>query len=160
MFNTDIIKQFDMTREILMKSIQFVTESDAESMPNGFNNTIKWHIGHILYATNRTFTIFKSSSYLPEHYIDLFKPGTSPRDWTNDIPTLKELFEKLEQQKVMIRDVFSDCMDQKLETPFRVKAYGGHEFLSVGEMLNFFIFHEAMHIGYINAFKRLIHAKG
>jgi uncharacterized damage-inducible protein DinB len=157
--DTDILKQFDMTRDLLMNSIQTVTETDAEYMPNGFNNTIKWHVGHILFATNRAFAVYQSASYLPEHYAALFKPGTSPRDWSNDIPAMKELYEQAERQQAKVREVFADCMDRKLTNPLRIAIYGGHEFLTVGEMLNFFIFHEAMHIGYINSFKRIIHAK-
>jgi hypothetical protein len=66
--DTDILKQFDMTRDLLMNSIQTETETDAEYMPNGFNNTIKWHVGHILFAANRAFAVYQSASYLPEHY--------------------------------------------------------------------------------------------
>jgi hypothetical protein len=57
-----------------------------------------------------------------------------------EVCQMDSIIEKLEQQKVMEREVFSDCMDQKLETPFRVTVDGGHEFLSVSEMMNFFIF--------------------
>jgi hypothetical protein len=158
MFNTDIMKQFDMTRDTLMKSIKSVSESEADIMPFGFNNTIRWNVGHILFATNRSFTIAGSTSYLSPNYIQLFKAGTSPKDWTHDIPSLKDLIEKLDQQKILVRETFSCCMDEKLGTPFKINVYGGHEFLSNGEMLNFFIFHEAMHLGYINALKRIISA--
>ncbi|CAM3522456.1 DinB family protein [Marinicrinis lubricantis] len=156
---TGMIKQFNMTREVLLKTIRTVSESEANIIPKGFNNSLKWHIGHILFAANLAFSIFQSTSYLPEQYIEWFKPGTGPKDWTNDIPTLNELREQLEQQQAMVQEVFSDCLDQKLEKPFRVSNYGGHEFITVSEMLNFFIFHESMHIGYIQSIKLFIRAE-
>jgi hypothetical protein len=51
---TDIMKQFNMSRDTLMKSIRYISETDADSMPNGFNNTIRWNIGHVLTSTDLT----------------------------------------------------------------------------------------------------------
>lgn len=31
---TDIMKQFNMSRDTLMKSIRYISETDADSMPN------------------------------------------------------------------------------------------------------------------------------
>ncbi|MFC0214438.1 DinB family protein [Paenibacillus chartarius] len=153
---TDIVKQFDLTRDALLKTVETVTESEAERVPDGFNNSIKWHAGHTLFATNRAFEIFESASYLPDHYGELFKPGTSPRDWTTGAPTLRQLIEQLELQKGKIREVFSHRTDHRLEPPFQLKAYGGLELHTAGELLNFFIFHEAMHVGHIKTFKQLL----
>jgi uncharacterized damage-inducible protein DinB len=159
MFSTNIMKQFDMTRTTLMKSIESISEADADLMPNEFNNTIRWNIGHILTVTDRTFIIAKSITQLPPSFKGLFAPGTSPKGWSNDIPSLEELFSHLEQQKIEIQEIFSHSIDEKLETPFTLKLYGGYELNSVGELLNYFVFHEAMHIGYINALKRVLHTE-
>ena len=158
--NIDILKQFDMTRDTLMKSVQTVSEDEADIMPHGFSNTIRWQLGHILFATDRLFSLVHSSSHLPAHYSERFKSGTSPKEWGTDIPSLRELFGELERQKAMVRETFASRIGQMLETPYRINAYGGHEFHSVGEILNFLIFHEAMHMGYINAMKRMINGKG
>lgn len=62
MFNTNMIKQFDMTRDTLLKSTHSISEADADVMPQGFNNTIRWHIGHILTATD-IMSLFQLVSY-------------------------------------------------------------------------------------------------
>lgn len=152
----DIIKQFNMSRDTLLKSIRNISETDADVMPNGFNNTIRWNIGHVLTSTDRTFVNAKLTTQLPPNYIELFLTGTSPKTWRNDVPSLQKLFSQLEQQKTNIQDTFANCLEEKLETPLKLKLYEGYELNSVGELLNFFVFHEAMHIGYINALKRVI----
>jgi hypothetical protein len=152
----DIIKQFNMSRDTLMKSIRYISETDADVMPNGFNNTIRWNIGHVLTSSDRTFANAKLTLQLPLNYKELFLTGTSPKTWTNDVPSLKELFSQLEQQKIKVQEIFSNRLDEKLEAPIKLKLYEGYELNSIGELLNFFVFHEAMHIGYINALKRAI----
>ncbi|WP_419872667.1 DinB family protein [Candidatus Pristimantibacillus sp. PTI5] len=156
MFKTNIMKQFNMTRETLLKSIRDISETDADVMPNGFNNTIRWNIGHILTSADRSFVIAKLTAKLPPHYKPLFLTGTTPKNWTIEAPSLQELLSQLEEQKQAMQEIFSDRLDEKLETPLKLSLYEGYELDSIGEVLNFFVFHEAMHLGYINALKRTI----
>jgi hypothetical protein len=125
-------------------------------MPNGFNNTLRWNIGHVLTSTDRCFVIADLTSQVPPNYKELFLTGTSPKTWTIDVPSLQDLMSQLEQQKAAIQETFSNSLDKKMETPLKLKLYEGYELNSIGELLNFFVFHEAMHNGYINAMKRAI----
>jgi uncharacterized damage-inducible protein DinB len=153
---TDIMKQFNMSRDTLLKSIRNISETNADDMPNGFNNTIRWNMGHVLTSTDRTFVNAKLTTQIPPNYMELFLTGTSPKTWRNDVPSLQELISQLEKQKNSIQETFSNGLDEELETPLKLKLYEGYELNSVGELLNFFVFHEAMHIGSINALKRAI----
>ncbi len=44
------LKQFEITRGALLKFMETLDDKTADTQPEGFNNTIRWHIGHVLTA--------------------------------------------------------------------------------------------------------------
>lgn len=43
-----LFKHFEVTRNFLLKNIDALDEAIVDVQPEGFNNTIHWHIGHVL----------------------------------------------------------------------------------------------------------------
>ena len=52
------LKQFEITRGALLKFMETLDDKIADTRPEGFNNTIRWHIGHVLTA-KRSFHVWK-----------------------------------------------------------------------------------------------------
>lgn len=140
-----LIKQFEMTRNGLLGDIKKLDANVLDIQPNGFNNTIHWHIGHILTVTEQfLFGFPKQTQHLPENYMPLFTNGTKPADWSGNVPTVETLTSQLTEQLERIKQIPVEQFEQKLEKPF----LGQH---TVGELATLGAFHEANHVGQIHA---------
>ncbi|ALC82749.1 MULTISPECIES: DinB family protein [Bacillus] len=149
-----LFKQFEMTRGWLIEAAESVSQEKAKVQPDGFNNTIQWHIGHVLTVTDQLmFGISDNTIHLPAHYVELFATGTQPTDWKAEAPSLDELITKLKDQPVHLQQLPSERLNDAFETPFL-----GHK--TFGEITGFVIVHEAIHIGKIEEMKRVIEHSG
>jgi len=48
MTNDMVLRQVEVVRAITLQKLESITEDVADIMPEGFNNTIRWNVGHIL----------------------------------------------------------------------------------------------------------------
>lgn len=145
-----LFKHFELTRSFFLKNVDALDESITEVQPEGFNNTIHWHVGHVLTVAEQfMFGFPKKSNSLPEKYMELFATGTKPADWQGDVPSVSELSAQLKEQIKRIKEIPAESLNEKLKNPFL-----GLE--TFGEVANFAIFHEANHLGQIHAMKRVI----
>lgn len=142
------LKQFDITRGALVKFMETLDVKTADKQPEGFNNTIRWHIGHILTAAE-TFMFGKELKHLPSEYPGLFGYGTRPSEWKTEGPSLEVLMSQLQEQAQRINEIPAEAFKKKLPEPFL-----GLE--TVGELYGMMLYHEADHIGQIKAMKRII----
>ncbi|AIM16770.1 MULTISPECIES: DinB family protein [Neobacillus] len=148
-----LFKHFETTRSYFLKNVEALEESIVDVQPEGFNNTLHWQVGHVLTVTEQfMFGFPKKSAHLPENYLELFGNGTKPADWQGDVPSVQVLVEQLKEQLKRIKEIPAESFQTKLKAPIL-----GQE--TFGELANFSIFHEAMHLGQIQSMKRLIQAK-
>jgi uncharacterized damage-inducible protein DinB len=149
-----LFKQFALTRGNFLDKLESIDPSIFDVKPVGFNNTIRWHAGHVLTVTEQTmFGYPKKSTHLPEQYLALFSRGTSPADWPEKVPELEELTANLKNQAERLQQIPADSLKETLKKPFR-------DLHTFGELANFVIFHEAFHLGQIHLMERVInHAK-
>ncbi|MBT2683883.1 DinB family protein [Bacillus sp. ISL-37] len=145
-----LFKQFELTRGSFLKNIEVITAEQAIVQPEGFNNNIHWHIGHVLTVTEQFMMGFpKKSNHLPANYIELFGNGTRPSEWTGDVPSVDVLRDQMKAQLGRIKEVPTSMLDEKLKKPFL-----GLE--TFGELANMALFHEAYHLGQIHAMRKLV----
>jgi uncharacterized damage-inducible protein DinB len=148
-----LFKHFELTRGKFVNYVVDLEEGIAEVQPEGFNNSIRWHVGHVLTVAEQfMFGFPKKSTHLPANYMELFASGTSPAAWQGDVPQLQELLVQLQDQIKRIKEIPAESFNQRLKTPFL-----GQE--TFGELTNFAIFHESIHLGQIQAMKRIINAQ-
>jgi len=147
-----LFKGFELTRNYLIKNVEGLDEVILDVQPQGFNNTIHWHVGHVLTVAEQfMFGFPKKSAGIPANYMEFFATGTKPADWHVDVPSVKELTAQLKEQMKRIREIPGESFNEKLKTPFL-----GQE--TFGELANFAIFHESLHLGQIQAMKRVVEA--
>lgn len=145
-----LFKQFEMTRGFFLKEVASISAEQASVQPEKFNNTIHWHIGHVLTVSEQFLMGYPSkSTNLPANYIELFGNGTRPADWSGDVPSVEVLTEQLKEQVGRIKEIPAPMLDEKLKKPFLVLE-------TFGELANMALFHESYHLGQIHAMKRLI----
>jgi hypothetical protein len=143
-----IFSQMELNRNRTLEVIAGITEEQADIVPKGFNNNIRWNIGHILTAQERmAFRLIGEPMELPEELMNLFLNGTKPADWQSAPPDLATLRELLEGQQARLRERLKGRLNEKLTVPFR-------DFGTLAEALIFSIGHESLHAGYIMALKR------
>lgn len=145
------LKQFDLTRGALVKFMQTLDTETADKQPEGFNNTIRWHIGHVL-STAEAFMFGREFKHLPSEYPSLFGFGTRPSEWKTEGPSLEVLMSQLQEQAQRIKAIPAEAFEQKLPEPFL-----GLE--TVGELYGMMLYHEADHIGQMKAMKRIVEAE-
>lgn len=148
--NQLVFKQFEMTREYFIKNVESISMELNDVQPDGFNNTIHWHTGHVLTITEQTMFGFPNvTTHLPTNYIKLFGNGTKPTDWTGNIPAMDQLVVQLKDQLTRLKQIPPEQLDQDLDTPFLGCK-------TVGELAGLTLMHEATHMGQIQAMKRMI----
>lgn len=147
--NEKLLKQFEIIRAISTKSIESITEEMADEMPLGYKNTIRWNLGHILAVTDAfLFNFDEIPMYLSEEYFGMFKSGSKPADWQTQPPSLDELSFMFKGQMEHIKKHLEQrSLDEKTVNTFNL--YGNPQ-ETLGEVLNFCLYHEGFHLGYIN----------
>jgi len=147
-----LFKSFELTRSYFIKIVEALDEAILDVQPHGFNNTIHWHVGHVLTVAEQfMFGFPKKSTSLPANYMEFFATGTKPADWQGDVPSVQELSAQLKEQMKRIKEIPAESFNEKLKTPFL-----GQE--TFGELANFAIFHESLHLGQMHSMKRVIEA--
>lgn len=143
-----IFQQVDFIRQRTLDEMEGLTEEQADKVKEGFNNTIRWNLGHIYTAQNVLISKFGGKNIeMPPRYLELFGPGSIPADWEGDIPTLSELKQRLEEQPKKLKEALTGQLHDKAKEPFQFLT-------TVGEILNFSLYHEGLHTGIIKSLKK------
>lgn len=151
-----IIHTGRVLRQIVIGQLQGVSESQMDIQPDGFQNTVRWNIGHIVYWMDKysSLSFGCSTSSIPTQYETLFNTGTRPSDWTVAPPSKDELMKLLSDQLSNLSDDLSpELLEQRLQSPFNM---GPFQFATAGELFNFALIHEALHLGVISSQLKLI----
>lgn len=135
------------------KKIQSDYADFADTIPEGFNNNVRWNLGHIITITDQL------ANYPAGEQPDFgktfhksFANGTSPNDWNEETPSLDEIIQALQEQPSKIKEKFTGRLSEPLPKPFSLV---GVEFKTVGDLIAFNLYHEGMHLGQINTMLRI-----
>ncbi|MEK5391691.1 DinB family protein [Margalitia sp. FSL K6-0131] len=146
------MKQFQFTRNMLLHFLNNVDEKAADVQTEGFNNTIHWHIGHVLVSAEQfMFGYPKMSANLPATYNELFAMGSKPSNWNGEVPSVEQLIQDLEEQSSRIQALSDDFFAKQL--PFKF-PFGNIETYS--DLYTFMTYHEADHLGQMKVMKKLV----
>lgn len=151
---SDFIKQFDITRGNLLRMLESVSETSADRQPAGFNNTIRWNVGHILTVTEQFIFGYPNSSSLPATYQDMFANGTKPADWTGETISLETLRTQLQDQAARIKEHIMNRLGDQLPEPLTLGP--DLQLETTAEVCHLCLLHEATHTGYVQALKRIV----
>jgi len=144
-----IMNTAKIVRQVVLQQVQAIREELFDIQAEDFNNTIRWNVGHIIYWMDKYSTLsFGFPSAIPGSYDTLFNSGTKPVDWTFAPPSKEELVEMLTAQLSRLSELTPDMMSKAPSTPF---ALGPFRFHTAGELFNFALIHEAIHLGTISS---------
>lgn len=146
------LKQFNLVRTSLLTFITQLDDRVLDRTSEYFENTIRWHIGNILFVNEKfLFVNPKNSQTLPEEYKELFSSDRTVKDWTIKPPSLENLITQLEEQQVRINRF--DELFWKSNVKFKV-PYGSVE--TYGDLLIMLSYREAEIIGMMKVMQSII----
>ncbi len=134
------------------KKVQADHADLADVIPEGFNNSIRWNLGHIAAILDQLANYPAGEQpELPKEYNKAFSNGTSPKNFDDSTPSLDAIIQALEEQPKKLKEKFSGRLGDTLPKPFPL---AGVEFKTVGDLIAFNLYHEGMHLGQINTMIR------
>lgn len=143
-----LFEQLHTYRRELLGMVEGVSEVESKIIPNGFNNTIQWNLGHVLvdqYLWIRALT--KEEMPISMKFNEWFGYGSKPSDFTNETPTVSQLIAMLKEQPFIIQEKYQDRMEEEFP-PTDMGMY------TIEQVLIRTIFHEGIHLSTIREIKR------
>ncbi|WP_405155348.1 DinB family protein [Paenibacillus sp. FSL K6-0108] len=153
-FNEDVLwNQLLDVRQFTLGVCGAINSEQVDVVPQGFNNSIRWNVGHIILDQDTWFHyLIEDEAEIPATYEKFFGFGTSPSTWAEEPPTWKELMELLKTQPEVLKLKFSG----RLEEPLQRESELGMS--TIGEIIPRTLYHEWYHLGYIQSIRRCIDA--
>lgn len=145
-----LFNQLESYRSYILGVADTVTAENAEFIPAGFKNNIRWNLGHIYldqYLWIQAVTKEKDPELVP--FMNWFGYGASPANFTAETPSYEELKTFLKDQPARIREAYAD----RLEEEFAPTEMGIH---TIEQVLIRTIFHEGMHLQTILDIKKFL----
>ena len=150
-----LFNQLKVVRSNTINSLKELSEGQADLVPEGFNNNIRWNLGHIYLVQEKfAFGFLPEPTKMPEGFTELFGRDTRPSEWKVQPPTLPELIKLLEDQTTRIKDKLDNRLDEAVAKPFNMPS--GLILKTVGEFLTFSMYHEGQHVQTIRMLKKFI----
>ncbi len=142
-----------VARQNVVNVLNKYSEVELKKIPNGFGNNILWNAGHLL--TAQQLLCYANSGLalrIPDTYLPLFRKGSSPKEWTENID--------LDQLKALLLSTIPAMENDYSEGVFKTyNAYPtsfGVTLNNVEDAILFDSMHEGMHIGIIKSLQKLL----
>ena len=149
-----LFNQLKIIRSNTLNAVKEVSESQADTVPEGFNNNIRWNLGHIYLVQELfAFAFIPEPMQIPEKFTELFGRDTKPSEWNLQPPTLLELVKLLEDQTSRIKEKLENRLAEDVAKPYNMPS--GLTLKTIGEFLTFTMYHEGMHVQTIKMLKKL-----
>lgn len=145
-------KDFVILRNQNLDLIKSVDSNAIMTIPDGFNNNLYWHLGHIL-TVQASLLYARCDIPLPidDSYFKYFAKGTSPADFDDNIPSLDNLFGEHNDSIEWFKDDFKEYQEEEYDEPLTVSF--GHTISSFKDAYLALPYHEAYHLGQIRILK-------
>ena len=147
------IERIKKIRSFLIDSVSEITVDQLNEIPHGFNNNIIWNLGHLTAAFQGV--CYVRSGLKPavdEKHIAPFKSGTKPEHFiTGD--------EEVIIKKLLLSslDLFNEDYQKNLFSNYiSWTSRYGVELTHIDEAIDFIMYHEGLHSGFIGALKKLV----
>lgn len=149
------IERLKKTRIFLLESVKDLTPAQLNEIPVGFNNNIIWNLGHLIASQQGLcYTRAGIQTCVSDEIITKYRAQTKPEVIVTgeEIATIKNLcvsaLDQLEED--YNKNIFTNY------TPFTTRY--DIAITHIDEAIDFLLFHEGLHMGYIMAMKKNIHA--
>jgi hypothetical protein len=140
----------------LLGQISGLTAGQLNEIPKGFNNNIIWNLGHLICAEQSICYLRAGQSItVDDNYFSPYRTTTRPEAFVDneEIEVIKKLF--IGSIDELQADFDKAIFDNYSPSENIVRVYGV-ELNNIDDALEFLLYHEGFHSGYILALKRNI----
>jgi len=129
---------------IYQNALEDLTEELALKRPSNKSNHANWLLGHILHCRYMLANMIgaKAENPFDEVYCDAIENG--------DYPTVEKVFAQFPIISEKVLDRLSGLTDSELD------AKPAHDKPALADIVSFFVYHEAYHIGQLGYVRKLI----
>ena len=156
MTTSDLLAQLGFSHFCIVTNVDCVTDEQALLEPAPSGNPMNYVLGHILSVRNHAFEKLGAKAFWPDELCKLYNTSWTRADRSKLLP-LTELakcaVETHEQFKKAIES-YTGSWDEKFAEP----SIAGSN--SMGELIQFFLMHEAYHAGQLGSLRRTLGLKG
>ncbi len=146
-------------RRTVSEVAQTIPPQQWESVPSGWSNNARWHMGHLIITPQRlTYGQFQEPVAVPEEYQKWFARGSSPASWGDDV--LPEMGSLLDEMISSIEPLF-ESMTGRWNEPYSqpMVTSSGAILHTPGEALTFNTAHDGIHLGYLYGLRHALSAE-
>ncbi|WP_078392022.1 DinB family protein [Shouchella patagoniensis] len=136
-------KAFTFARFANEQIVENTSADYIDIIPAGFKNSIQWNYGHILVIAEHVLSHAPAyQKTVPKAFYHPFAKGSSPKQWTDQVPSISELQKTSMAQQQAIHTLINTEGGAGPTTAFTLY---NQSFQTVDELLSFIAFHEGMH---------------
>ncbi|MDR6550117.1 DinB family protein [Paenibacillus qinlingensis] len=132
---------YNVEHNNFMNHLAKCPEDLRKVVPQGFNTSLYWHLGHVLRITDfHVFGLSQQTLATPEHYKELFHYGTKATEWTEaqlaQMPEWDVMIEQLKEQREHIYNTLKDRLDESVPENFKKAENFGELILTTAAHLS------------------------
>ncbi len=141
------------TRENILKVIDGLSVEQMNLIPEGYNNNLVWHLGHVL-ATQQllVYKLANTDVLITDNIIDEFRKGTKPESEYSE----EDILELKEMLIPVINHTEEDLEEGLFGSFSEYPTSYGITLSDQSDAIQFNNMHEALHLGIMMAMKKLV----
>ncbi|WP_282134724.1 DinB family protein [Seonamhaeicola maritimus] len=150
-FPLDVLQS---TRKSFKRILEKLSLEALNKIPKGFSNNIIWNIGHIVVTEQLlAYRLSGLPTMVSDELIEKYKKGTKPEGSVSqeEVNLIKGLLETTIEKtaKDYKNDAFKNFNEYMVSTT-------GNTLINIDDSLEFILFHEGMHLGYVLSMLKLV----
>ncbi|MEL6534230.1 MAG: DinB family protein [Bacteroidota bacterium] len=141
------------TRNNILRLVSGFTTEQLNTQPEGFNNNLAWHLGHVV--VTQQLLCYRNAgldTQISEDWINRFRKGTH----TEGVISEEELSAIKKEMEALVEVTEKDYAEGKFTSYDRYETSYGLILNTPEEAFAFNDVHEALHLGYMMAQRRLL----
>jgi hypothetical protein len=151
------INDIKKLRQYLLRQIETLTSAQLNLIPAGFNNNIIWNLAHLV-ATQQQLCYGRSGLALPleERFFSPFMPGAKPEAPMSDEDIALVKASLLDSMDQLAADYNNGLFNGAYTPSVMIPQIYGLEVTTLDAAIDYLVYHEGQHAGYVLALKRLV----
>ncbi|SHK72556.1 DinB family protein [Epilithonimonas mollis] len=148
-----LFKTWETSRKIYLSYFENYSLDQLNKIPNGFNNNLIWHIGHIIVTQQKL--IYRGSNlpgYISNNLLTKYQSGTKPDAFVpqKEADELKTLLTSLIEPTIddFLKGIFINYNERTTGTGFHLS--------SINDAFESNNYHEGMHLGYMLSIRKFV----
>lgn len=152
MISIGTLKQLNFARGYSLASLNKSIDTEWDTQPKGYNNTIRWNAGHVFVSMEYfVSSVVEDYEMVHPEWAPFFATGSSPASWKGDAPSKEEIMTALKEQSARIIKAVEENLEKTIANPMKIADM---TLENVEAVVQFVIWHEGIHAGIISGLNR------